>query len=208
MASGSADGVEHIIVIDEDPSIEPRCDIEAQLQAMAAQGLGGVLEDKGSHVKGDGSESGNGALGSQRKGTYAKDHDRLAVWFSRQNFIEHYRVALRYPREQILTNFDDLGGVLVTKTRKVAQECLEKKRRGIPIRSIIGSVIGAGDGKPYGPALIVQMRTETGAVVRESAVPAHTAQTVAASWGPGAVVLSIEETLARRTILHNHHSLQ
>lgn len=191
--------------LDEDPTIEPRGDIEAQLHAMAQGGTDeGRREGHAARGDGEGTRQAGGAV------PQTNARPRLGVWFSRLNFIEHYRLALRYPREQVLVNFDGLGGVMVANSEATAQDLLAQKARGIPVRTIIGRAIGAGDGKPLNntPARIVQLRTPNGAVVRESAVPAEEAAALAESWGERAVILTVDETLTRRALLHYRHTLQ
>lgn len=214
MATDSPQGT----IVDEDPTIEPIGDIRAQLQAMV-EAYGAIPEDN-QGIAGEGLE-GNGNV-DEDQGTGAGQNDagggvevpqkyrRRAVWFSRRNFIEHYRLALEFPKDQLLTNFDGLGGVLVARSKEDAEEFRQQKIAGVPVRAIIGMAIGAGTGKPDNntPARIVQLRSRYGAVIRETAVPAHEAAQVAYAWGPRAVILSIDETLARRQTLHNLHTLQ
>jgi hypothetical protein len=107
-------------------------------------------------------------------------------------------------------NFDGLGGVMVARSSTDAADMLWQKAQGIPVRTIIGRAIGAGNGKPTNniPARIVQLRTPSGAVVRESAVPEEEAADLAAAWGPRAVIMTVHDALARRAMLHYRHTLQ
>lgn len=189
-------------VIDEDPTIEPEADIVAQLSILEEAAISAGID--GSHEESMGRRVASTSPAGDSHNT------RRAVWFSRRNFIEHYRLALGYPKERILINFDGLGGVLVARSKEDADEFRQQKRAGIPVRAIIGMAIGAGTGKPNNniDARIVQLRTSYGAVIRETAVPAHEAASTALAWGPRAVILTVDETLARRQLLHNLHTLQ
>lgn len=99
---------------------------------------------------------------------------------------------------------------MVARSKEDADEMRRQRAAGVPIRTVIGQAIGAGNGKPPNniPTSIVQLRTASGAVVRESAVPTPDAPGVALAWGPRAVILSVQETLSRRQMLHDHFTLQ
>lgn len=91
---------------------------------------------------------------------------------------------------------------MVARSKEDAEAMLRDRSDGVPIRTIIGRAVLAGEGKPppFGPVRVVQLRNTEGAVYRESVVLAQDAVRVAESWGPNAVILSISDVLERRRL--------
>ncbi len=119
---------------DESVTVEPRADVEAQIEDMLRPG-------------------------SKRK----------AVFLSPAN-AERYKDLTTSSRYEVIPDFDWLGGYLLCRDWDVVKEAMQRARTNEPIRKIIGELILAGSGKPEFSegALVAQLVTKDGAVVRES----------------------------------------
>ena len=98
-----------------------------------------------------------------------------------------------------LPNFDGKGGTLIAKDEGVAQGATAAREAGVDMQEIIGSLTRAGKGKPAEGGPVVQLRDAEGNVARESMVATmEEAQALQQEWGEGAVIVTPEETIARR----------
>lgn len=105
-----------------------------------------------------------------------------------------------------LTNFDDKGGTVVAKNREIADRLLADKAEGYEMQDLLGSITGAGSGKPTpSPTTVaVQQRDEDGNVTRESLVATEEeAEALSAKWealdpGRETVILRPNVALSRR----------
>jgi len=97
-----------------------------------------------------------------------------------------------------LVNFDNKGGLLIAKNEEVATSAQDLKEGGFPMQYILGQLTRSGDGKPMGDT-VVQVRDDTGAVVRETVTATEDeAYALAEKMGDQAVVLTTAQALKRR----------
>ena len=97
-----------------------------------------------------------------------------------------------------LVNFDNQGGLLIARNEEVAASARDLKEGGFPMQYILGQITRAGTGKPVGDT-VVQVRDETGAVVRETLYETEDEAFAAAEEiGESAVVLTAAQALKRR----------
>lgn len=133
---------------------------------------------------------------------------RKGVYLSIDN-IRQLRKTGQYDRIRNLgvplTNFDGKGGLMLTLDRQSAEEAVRLKESGAPMQAVLGTLTGAGMGKPAGPSVAIQRVADDGAVVQERVIPAGdvaayqaAAQELQAT-GPGKIrVVTLEQALNRR----------
>ncbi len=127
------------------PSVEPAAALRAQVRDMNNKDTPrvGVLVPKGNEASLAGS----------------KDANALA-----------FTGILNQARTQGRTVQTEQGE-LILKTKKIAEVTKARLANGEDPQAVIGSVTGAGTGKPEGPAVVVQGKDDTGNVTSETMVP-------------------------------------
>ena len=102
-----------------------------------------------------------------------------------------------------MEDFDQQGGRLIVQNEDVALDARARIANGESRQEVIGSIVGAGAGKPTGPdTRVVQLLNEQGGVARESMVAnQEEANALAAEWGPQAAILTPREAIERREAL-------
>lgn len=129
------------------------------------------------------------------------DSPRVAVFLSADAW-NHAGPAVKGTKNAVVVeNFDGKGGVLIARTKKIAQTAITNRDNGVPMQKILGEATGAGSGKPVDGTAVVQQVTKDGAVVRESLVTPETqAQTEKDFERPGHTVQVVtpEEAIKRR----------
>jgi len=131
-----------------------------------------------------------------------KTSDRKAVYLTRET-IENLKGAGRL--DEVLragvpiNNFDTYGGVLVAKDEQIARELVGMlEHEAGNIDEILGYATGAGVSKPYGSNTAVQKLDEHGNVIRERLVKPEETQATLKEFGPGSIVTTLKEAMARR----------
>ena len=100
-----------------------------------------------------------------------------------------------------IPNFDGKGGMLICRDKTVAQQAMVQRAVGQPLQHVIGTLTGAGVGKPIDGTAAVQQVTPEGAVARETLSRAEdvpqTAQGMAEP-DRGVRVVTPQQSIARR----------
>lgn len=102
-----------------------------------------------------------------------------------------------------MENVDQQGGRLIVANEEVALDARARIAQGESRQTVIGSIVGAGIGKPTGPdTRVVQLLDESGGIARESMVDnLEQAQRLADEWGPNTAILTPREAIERREVL-------
>lgn len=126
------------------------------------------------------------------------DHPRAGVFLSQEALSHAGDVANGgFP----LANFDGKGGTLVAKDRQTARHAVRARNGGVPMQEILGTLTGAGKGKPANGNAVVQQLDTQGNVTRETLVnDAQHEQTASdfASEGRDVRILSPDQAIQRR----------
>lgn len=131
-------------------------------------------------------------------GDLTSDSERRAVYYSpdQKQYPDAPKGAI------VIEDFDNKGGVLVTKDLETADYALAQQSAGRDMQEIIGELTLAGSGKPNIPddqALVVQKQTPDGAVQRESVVATpEEAAALQIEWGEGTVITGVPDAVKRR----------
>jgi len=100
-----------------------------------------------------------------------------------------------------ISNFDGKGGVLIVPNAQRAKEAQNLRQSEPNLQKVLGQLTGAGQGKSPDHTIVVQGRTQSGAVATEGAErPDEVRQRVQAvrAQGKTPVVLTVDEAIERR----------
>ena len=145
-------------------------------------------------------------LKSQAKDLNNHSTPRAAVWLPASS-VEHLRNLGKLEnfigKNESVENFDGSGGILIARDKNVARQALGDREKGDNIQTIIGRLVGSGEGKPADGAKVVQ-QLDKNSVVRERIVRNGELANVRKEFGAHGrtvKVLGPAEVLARRSRL-------